>query len=171
MHNFESNDNRLPEISDKNKKPSSDCRQYSMTQALHHAWISHEKLGWRNLPIALVTSELFSNVTVPHPFERFFSSVLMSALITLPNITITKLMESIEKFENFYLPHSSLNLQSVKQFLLIQFFLHLKPLSANPTKWSKTHKQTIHRLLPTNCLSRFGHFVGLALKGLRVLPL
>ena len=28
------------------------------------------------------------------------------------------------------------------------------------------HNQTIHRLLPTNCLSVFDHFVGLALKGL-----
>ena len=29
------------------------------------------------------------------------------------------------------------------------------------------HTQTIRRLLPTNCLSVFDHFVGLALKGLR----
>ena len=28
------------------------------------------------------------------------------------------------------------------------------------------HIQTIRRLLPTNCLSVFDHFVGLALKGL-----
>ena len=30
------------------------------------------------------------------------------------------------------------------------------------------HAQTIRRLLPTNCLSVFDHFVGLALKGLRI---
>ena len=29
------------------------------------------------------------------------------------------------------------------------------------------HTQTIRRKLPTNCLSVFDHFVGLALKGLR----
>ena len=29
------------------------------------------------------------------------------------------------------------------------------------------HTQTIRRLLPTNCLSVFAHFVGLALKGLK----
>ena len=29
------------------------------------------------------------------------------------------------------------------------------------------HTQTIRRLLPTNCLSVFDHFVGLALKGLK----
>ena len=38
------------------------------------------------------------------------------------------------------------------------------PLSANPTKWSNTLKQCVANL-PTNCLSVFDHFVGLALKG------
>ena len=42
------------------------------------------------------------------------------------------------------------------------------PLSANPTKWSNTLKQFVGNL-PTNCLSVFDHFVGLALKGLRKL--
>ena len=36
------------------------------------------------------------------------------------------------------------------------------PLSANPTKWSKTLKQFLGKL-PTNCLSVFVHFVKLAL--------
>ena len=34
------------------------------------------------------------------------------------------------------------------------------PLSANPTKWSKTPKQFVD-LLPTNCLSVFDHFAAL----------
>ena len=42
----------------------------------------------------------------------------------------------------------------------------LNPLSANPTKWSNILKQLVGRLLLTNCLSVFCHFVGLALKGL-----
>ena len=42
---------------------------------------------------------------------------------------------------------------------------HLNPLSANPTKWPNTLKQFVGKL-PTNCLSVFGHFVNLALKGL-----
>ena len=42
------------------------------------------------------------------------------------------------------------------------------PLSANPTKWSNTLKQFVGKL-PPNCLSVFVHFVGLALKGLRML--
>ena len=40
------------------------------------------------------------------------------------------------------------------------------PLSTNPTKRSNTLKQFIGNL-PMNCLSLFGHFVGLVLKGLR----
>ena len=41
----------------------------------------------------------------------------------------------------------------------------LNPLSAKITKWSNTLKQFVGKL-PTNCLSVFDHFVGLALKGL-----
>ena len=43
----------------------------------------------------------------------------------------------------------------------------LNPLSANPTKWLNTLKQFVGKL-PTNCLSVFDHFLGLALKGLRL---
>ena len=49
-------------------------------------------------------------------------------------------------------------------FLLI---IVLNPLSASPTKWPNTLKQFVGKL-PTNCLSVFGHFVNLALKGLTV---
>ena len=42
-----------------------------------------------------------------------------------------------------------------------------KPLSANPTKSSKTLKQ-FAGILPTNCLSVFDHFFILALKGLKL---
>ena len=42
------------------------------------------------------------------------------------------------------------------------------PLSANFTKWSNTLKQ--FGKLTTNCLSVFGHFVRLPLKGLKVVP-
>ena len=43
----------------------------------------------------------------------------------------------------------------------------LNPLSSNPTKWSNTLKQFVGKL-PTNRLSVFYHFVGLALKGLKL---
>ena len=39
----------------------------------------------------------------------------------------------------------------------------VNPLRANPTKWSNTLKQFVGKL-PTNCLSVFDNFVGLALK-------
>ena len=42
---------------------------------------------------------------------------------------------------------------------------HFNLLSANPTKWPNTLKQFVGKL-PTNCLSVFGHFVNLVLKGL-----
>ena len=42
----------------------------------------------------------------------------------------------------------------------------INPLSVNFTKWSNTPKQLVGNL-PTNCLSVFDHFVGLALKGLK----
>ena len=41
------------------------------------------------------------------------------------------------------------------------------PLSANPTKWSNKLKQFFANLL-TICFSVFDHFVGLALKGLKI---
>ena len=51
---------------------------------------------------------------------------------------------------------------------MMEFFEKIvNPLSAQPHKMIK-HTQTIRRLLPTNCLSVFDHFAGLALKGLKV---
>ena len=41
----------------------------------------------------------------------------------------------------------------------------INPLSAKLTKWPNTLKQFVGNL-PTNRVSVFGHFVGLALKGL-----
>ena len=43
--------------------------------------------------------------------------------------------------------------------------LHVNFLIANPTKWPNTLKQFVSKL-PTNCLSVFGDFKKLALKGL-----
>ena len=42
----------------------------------------------------------------------------------------------------------------------------LKPFKRQTHKMVK-HTQTIRRLLPTNCLSVFDYFVGLALEGLK----
>ena len=57
--------------------------------------------------------------------------------------------------------------KTLEAYFIKQLNPSLKPLSANPTKWSNT-TQTIRRLLTTNYLSVFDHFVGLALKGLMI---
>ena len=57
------------------------------------------------------------------------------------------------------------------QFIFIQDYIFmLRMLTINPlrvsfTKWSNRVKKIVSKL-PTNCLSAFDHFVGLALKGL-----
>ena len=53
-------------------------------------------------------------------------------------------------------------LKNICERLLMQMF---NPLSSNFTKWSNTLKQFIGTL-PTNCLSVFDYFMGLAFKGL-----
>ena len=51
------------------------------------------------------------------------------------------------------------------QLVYIMFIVN--PLSAKLTRWPNTLKQLVGNL-PMNCLSVFGHFVGLALKGLTI---
>ena len=47
----------------------------------------------------------------------------------------------------------------------VNVLINLNPLTANLAKWPNTLKQFVGKL-PTNCLSVFGHFAGLAVKGL-----
>ena len=67
-----------------------------------------------------------------------------------------KLMYLIKSFFNMIK-------KSRQKYLTI---INLNPLSVNPTEWSNTLKQFVAKL-PTNCLSVSGHFVNLALKGLK----
>ena len=57
---------------------------------------------------------------------------------------------------------------SLKADAAFSFVGYFNPYSANLTKWSNKLKQFVGKL-PTNCLSLFEHFVGLALKGLRII--
>ena len=75
----------------------------------------------------------------------------------------------------FTCPDRSVVIQlSKRQLLLLRFdypsyrnlYFVMNHLSANPTKWSNTRKQFVEKL-PTNGLSVFDHFLGLALKELR----
>ena len=74
---------------------------------------------------------------------------------------------SAKKTSNFVLfylfllnfSHSVVTERSLHYWLLYLF----NPLSSNPTSWLNILKQFFSSL-PTNCLSVFDHFVGLALK-------
>ena len=65
---------------------------------------------------------------------------------------------------------SKMNSNSTSSIYKIYSKITFNPLRANPTKWSNTLKQFVGNL-PTNCLSVFNHFVGLAFKVLRLVPL
>ena len=67
---------------------------------------------------------------------------------SLPNLSLFLL--------NFFLAETIFKIGSLNLF---------NPLSAKFIKWSNTLKQFVGKL-PTNCLSVFDHFAGLALKGL-----
>ena len=93
---------------------------------------------------------IISTCWISEKIKQFNMSLVENCIITLPNA------ESKEKRKR------------KDAFLWLQFILvinSIKPLSVNPTKWSNTLKQFIDKL-STNCLSVFGHFVKLALKGL-----
>ena len=62
-----------------------------------------------------------------------------------------------------YPTESEYNAATVDKFYFLLLFPN--PLRANFTKWSHTLKKFVGNL-PTNCLSVFDHFMGLAVKGL-----
>ena len=76
--------------------------------------------------------------------------------VTLAHSSSRKVMETLDVFDDFKGKKWNIDVKRVNS------------LRANPTKWSNTLKQLVGNL-PTNCLSVFEHFVGLALKGLSVL--
>ena len=72
--------------------------------------------------------------------------------------------EYCEIFKNIYFEeHLQMAASTVSD--MTEALLVFNLLSANITKWSNTLKQFVGKL-PTNCLSVFDHFVGLAVKGL-----
>ena len=77
-----------------------------------------------------------------------------------------------DKHQHFYklpllfLMEVDRHVQSTQNRKLVIFLQCINPLISNFTKCSNTLKQFLSKL-PTNCLSVFDHFVGLALKGLK----
>ena len=112
-----------------------------------------------------------ARVSEKHPLTVFLSysvSVFRGQSNTIKNSMLKEM-----KYNHSYLPWNCnlgkicffyyfLNVMSKCHWLAFGVF---NPLSANPHKMVK-HSQAIRRLLPTNCLSVFDHFVGLASKGL-----
>ena len=66
---------------------------------------------------------------------------------------------------NYYRQLKKLVEQLARAYMKLISLAAISPLSANFTKCPNTLKQFVGKL-PTNCLSVFDHFVGLALKGL-----
>ena len=77
---------------------------------------------------------------------------------------VEKARESQKHLEN----RTNEKMRVGKSFFQVHYCFFRNPLSPNFTKWSNTLKQFVGKLW-TNCLSVFDHFVGLALKGSRVL--
>ena len=78
---------------------------------------------------------------------RYFAKIVKSFLLTFPVKAVSQMFDR------------------VLNTLLI--CIYVNPFSANFTKWLNTPKQIVGNL-PTNCLSVFDHFAGLALKGLNL---
>ena len=95
----------------------------------------------------MMTSQIFKSVDFPKTQKSRY----------LENETLFFLQ--IKKFINYTSRATLLQ----KSFVAKVTF---NPLSAKFIKWSNTLKQFVGKL-PTNCLSVFDHFVGLALKGLK----
>ena len=91
---------------------------------------------------------------------HFSCSVVYLCGLYVMNQHDTDLLLSAEVGSNIF--SAAMSQQRVKCLLNL---ITLNPLSAKITKWSNTLKQFVGNL-PTNCLSVFDHFVGLALKGL-----
>ena len=67
----------------------------------------------------------------------------------------------------------TLNLNEERAYEILRYYIFHRFLddfrgNRNPTKWPNTLKQFVGKL-PTNCLSVFGHFINLVLKGLNSL--
>ena len=77
---------------------------------------------------------------------------------------VEKARESQKHLEN----RTNEKMRVGKSFFQVHYCFFRNPLSPNFTKWSNTLKQFVGKLW-ANCLSVFDHFVGLALKGSRVL--
>ena len=101
---------------------------------------------------------LFSRAFYVHSFIHSFISLFKSL-----NLSLQKSWFYLLQWKPFKI-YEKCFFFILKALFVLKIF---NPLSANFTKWSNTLKQFVGKL-PKNCLSVFDHFVGLALKGLKV---
>ena len=110
----------------------------------------------KNISGWLLLSLAFSDVTFRRKNDKFIPSVYKK-------LAFSGGFTDCESFISLYQKRGLMYTLLHKNFKTCCDF---NLLSASPTKWSNILKQFVGNL-PTNCLSVFDHFVGLALKGLK----
>ena len=103
-----------------------------------------------------------------HHLTRYISKQFWCSLYGTKNWILQFSFETQSSFCLFVCLFVCLFTRLLDSFAIAILKIKINPLSANFTKWSNTLKQFVGKL-PTNCLSVFDHFVGLAFKGLKVL--
>ena len=114
-----------------------------------------------------------SNRNLKNVFSNFIPNKLVTAPVIKPTTTqfinkhstISPNWPKTSQRASFVYELSGYGFKSGCSHLNFRFCACFNPFSTNFTKWSNTFKQFVSNLL-TNCLSVFGNFVGLALKGL-----
>ena len=101
------------------------------------------------------------------PIVWMFHSRKLIAYILHESSLRVVYIDSDSSFEELLRLESSTILHQLNIQKLMTEIITVNPLSAKLIKWPNTLKQFIDNL-PTNCLSVFGHFVGLTLKGLKL---
>ena len=124
-----------------------------------------ERLKDSDLLVAKLTSQLTMEIWANDFFRKgqfdVDGGVSAAGKNVLEKISVVKTYKKNSEVGNSLKPLQKWVLSRMSKSCF--HLLSLNPLSANPTKWSNTLKQFVGNL-PTNYLSVFDHFVGLALK-------
>ena len=104
----------------------------------------------------------------PHEHERALRRAYRSFVMSgKPKTDINSYSDQAEPHIETLIKNQLKEMGSTKIIMTLYVrWKKLNPLNTKFTKWPNTLKQFVGKL-PTNCLSVFGHFVGLAFKGLK----
>ena len=120
-----------------------------------------------------MTNTGYTNVYDKRPAENCTSSVfsLFQYKMTFDKDFLKKGYHFLTSTNFFFVKLAYVNYRYIKYlfFAVCRIYANccFNPLRVNFTKWSNLPEQLVGNL-PTNCLSVFGHFVELTLKGLRL---